>query len=333
VSRGLLALLVLIGIGGGTVLALTSADNESAAVGGPPAKGAEAGSWTTLTPGKYKRTEVGAARIGRHIYVVGGFEERGSSTSAAVERYDIRRNRWGRVSSMPVALNHPAAVAYQGRLYVTGGYRGRGDLSAPSRGLFRYDPATNRWSRLPSAPTPRAAHAAGVIGGRLHVAGGANESGALRSLEIYDIVRRRWSKGPDMSTMAREHVAGTVAGGQFYVLAGRASGQGNFRVAERFDPARGRWERLPDMAKARGGIAAATVDGQVVVLGGEEGAGTIGEVELFNPAKRRWSRLPDLATPRHGLGAASFERRVYAIEGGPEPGFHFSDKLEALDLP
>jgi N-acetylneuraminic acid mutarotase len=121
-----------------------------------------------------------------------------------------------------------------------------------------------------------------------------------------------------------------------YVLAGRAAGVGNFAVAERYLPGARRWERLPDMTTPRGGIAAATVGNRVVVLGGEqlgEGGATIKQVEVYDPAARRWSRLPDMRTPRHGLGAVSQGRRVYAIEGGPRPGFHFSNVLEALDVP
>jgi N-acetylneuraminic acid mutarotase len=175
-----------------------------------------------------------------------------------------------------------------------------------------------------------------VIGDKLYAAGGANAaSGALKTLEIYSFKRRRWARGPDMAT-AREHLAGAVAGrvggGAFYVLAGRAAGRGNFRVAERYLPAQRRWEQLPDMRKARGGIAAASVGGRVVVFGGEESSGTIREVEIYDPGTRRWSALPDMPTPRHGLGGVSREQRVYAIEGGPTPGFDFSNVLEALDI-
>lgn len=86
------------------------------------------------------------------------------------------------------------------------------------------------------------------------------------------------------------------------------------------------------MRKARGGIAAATISGHIVVLGGEESAGTIREVEMFDAREREWSRLPDLPTPRHGLGAVARNGHVYAIEGGDRPGFAFTNALEGLDL-
>jgi N-acetylneuraminic acid mutarotase len=299
--------------------------------GSRPMAPAAAPEWHTLTPAKLARTEVAAARIGRFIYVMGGFE-RSRATTAATERYDIERDRWTRVADMPVALNHAAAASYRGDVYVLGGYRGRGEIADETAALYRYDPDRDRWTAQPSMPTARGALAVGVIGHRLYAAGGATpQLGALKTLEVYDFARRRWRAGPDLG-VAREHVAGAVARGRFYVLAGRAAGAGNFRVAEAFNPRTRRWARLPDMRKPRGGIAAATVGGRIVVVGGEEDAGTIREVELFDPATRRWRRLPDLPTPRHGLGAVARDGRVYVIQGGDKPGFAFTNTLEALTL-
>ena len=307
--RPALAALVAAGLAAVVVAALAIGDDE------PPRGGrtAATGRWLPLASAGLDRTEVAAARIGRAIYVVGGFERRSGATTTAVERYDIRADSWRRVRSMPVGLNHATAVAYRGRLYVSGGYRGRRTLSSASRVLLRYDPRRNRWRRLRSAPTPRAAHAAAVIGHRLYVAGGANAGGSLRSLEIYDFRSGRWRSGPSFPGPARNHTTGIASGGRFYVLAGRDDR--NFTAAERYDPRRRRWQRLPDLGTPRGGVASARLrDGRIVVFGGEE----------LGPGGMR--------TPRHGLGGASLGNRVYAIEGGPQPGFHFSSAIEYLDV-
>lgn len=290
--------------------------------------------WTPLPDAPLARGEVGAARVGGSIYVAGGFSADGPTTSA-VERYDIGRRRWARVPPMPVGLNHPVAVAHRGNLYVSGGFAGERSLSEATRVLLRYNPRRRRWKRLPPAPTPRAAHAAAVIRGRLYVAGGANDSGSLRSLEIYDFARRRWSRGPDFAGPARNHTTGVASGGRFYVLAGRNAQ--NYTTAERYDPRRRRWESLPDMRTARGGIASVRLrDGRIVVFGGEEltpGGETIASVEMFDPRRRRWSTLPDLRTPRHGLGGAALGNRVFAVAGGVVPGFSVSPTIEFLDVP
>ncbi len=287
--------------------------------------------WAPLPPATLERTEVAAARIDRSIYVTGGFVPGGDSASA-VERYDIRRRRWSRVRRMPLALNHATAVAHRGRLYVHGGYEG--SLTQPTGALLRYNPRTNRWRRLPAAPTPPAPPAAAIVAERPSVAGGANDSGSLRSLEIYDVARRRWSSGPSFPGPARNHTTGVASGGWFYVLAGRDSS--NLAAAERYNPRRRLWERLPDLHTPRGGIASVRLhDGRIVVFGGEElspGGKTISEVELFNPRTRRWRALPDMLTPRHGLGGAALGNRVFALEGGAQPGFAFSNAIEFIDV-
>ena len=289
--------------------------------------------WTALPSALLARSEVAATRVGRFIYVVGGFEA--TRTSPAVERYDIRRERWKRVRDMPLAVNHPTAVAYHGDVYVHGGYTANLGLDGTTGALQRYDPSRNRWSRLPSSPTARAAQADAVIGHRLYAAGGANETGSLRSLEIYDFETRRWHRGPSFPPPARNHTTGVASGGRFYVLAGRDTE--NFTAAARYDPSRNKWERLPSLHTARGGIASARLsDGRIVVFGGEQlvpGGTTIAEVELFDPRSRRWSSLPDMRTPRHGLGGAALGRRVFALVGGPTPGFAFTRTIEYLDVP
>jgi N-acetylneuraminic acid mutarotase len=290
--------------------------------------------WNPLPPAALQRSEVGAARVGGSIYVVGGFGEDGTTTNA-VERYDIRQRRWRRVRPMPDELNHTVAVAHRGRLYVSGGYASESSLALPSLTLLRYNPERNRWTRLAPAPTPRAAHAAAVIGNRLYVAGGANESGSLRSLEIYDFAKNRWRSGPDFRGPARNHTTGVASGGRFYVLAGRDAQ--NYTSVDRYEPRSGRWLKPLEMATPRGGVASARLrDGRIVVFGGEDlspGGETIGEVELFDPRTGRWSRLPDMRTPRHGLGGAALGNRVFALEGGVIPGFSLSRTIEFLDVP
>ncbi|HEX5928042.1 MAG TPA: kelch repeat-containing protein [Solirubrobacterales bacterium] len=289
------------------------------------------GTWRALSEAGLERTEVGAARIGDSIYVVGGFVEP-SDTTAAVERYDIRRDRWQRAKPMPIAVNHPAVVAHRGFLYVYGGYT-EPTFGPVTAALQRFDPRSRRWTLLPASPTPRGAAALAARDGRLYAAGGVDDQ-ALATLEVYDVAARRWRPAPPMRT-PREHIAAVATGDGVYVFGGR-SGAGEHDTVERFDPARRRWVTLPPMNTARSGFAAVAVGGRPVVFGGEEltpGGTTIAEVELFDPRQRRWEPLPPLRTPRHGLGGAVKGMRIYALQGGPDPGFAFSAATEFLDVP
>lgn len=313
------------------ILALAAAGCGEDATDAVDAEAPAGAKWRTLRSSTIDRTEVAAARLGGAVYVVGGFAAPDGATSAIVERYDLRRNRWTQVAPLPVAVNHAAAVAYRGDLYVVGGYTAPSGLSRETSALQRYDPQTDTWTRLKDAPTVRGALAAGVIGHRLFAAGGAEDGRALNRLEIYSFTTGSWTTGPPMR-LAREHLAAVVHGGSLYVLAGRAAGRGNYAVVERYVPAKRRWLKVRRMRKPRGGIAAATVAGRIVVVGGEEGAGTIAEVESYDPRRHRWRFLKRLPTPRHGLGAVAYKGSVYVLEGGPTPGLSYSRRVEALRI-
>ena len=194
-----------------------------------------------------------AARIGRSIYVVGGFEKRSGLTTGALERYDIRTNRWTRLRSMPVGLNHPTAAAYRGKLYVHGGYTGRRDLIERHRAAVRLQPAHATAGRgCRSRPARGRRTALAVLGGRLYAFGGRNDSGEMRSMEVYDFKRRRWSAGPPMKGPARDHMTGVAAGGFLYALAGRER-RATTPPPSATTPSARRWQPLPSMRKARGG--------------------------------------------------------------------------------
>lgn len=299
--------------------------------------------WRPRRDSEIARTEVSAAAVGRYVYVLGGYAFGGSLTRA-VERYDTRRDRWRRVQPMPVAVNHAAAVSYRGDLYVLGGYTGTpfslgigtGGVADATAAFFRYDPGRNEWSRMPSAPTARAAMAATVIGHRLYVAGGGDSLRPLTQFETFNFRRRRWRSGPSMP-LATEHTAGTAAGGDFYVVSGRPNyGARTNSFVQRYRPQTRRWRRVADVEHGRGGFAAVTVCDRVIVFGGEDPRrgppGTVPEVERYHPRGDVWRPLPSMRTPRHGLGGVAVGDRLYALEGGDVTLLSITRTTESLDV-
>jgi N-acetylneuraminic acid mutarotase len=329
-------------IAGVVALAATTAIVFAASGGdaGAPADRAT-DSWAALAPSPLQRTEVGAARVGDRIYVVGGFISSGGTTGRMV-RYDISANRWAEVAPLPISVNHPGVAALDRRVYVYGGNLPQSQArERKSDRLYRYNPKRDRWTRLADAPTERAAMALVGIGDRLYAAGGYTETDFdVRALEIYDTERDRWTRGAKMPT-GRNHVGAARLKRTMVVTGGRPGDvNGGLTTVESYDPGRDRWSVLPPLATARSGHAAVAVGGlrggRIVVLGGEElgpGGTTIEQVELFDPRVGGWTALPDMLTPRHGLGGVAGGKRVYALEGGPQPGLAYSGSLEFLDLP
>src|SRR6185295_1861675 len=81
------------------------------------------GQWVDRAALATARQEVGAARIGGKVFVVGGLLANFQATSS-VEAYDIALDQWAPVAAMPAARDHMAVVAIGGILYVAGGFAG-----------------------------------------------------------------------------------------------------------------------------------------------------------------------------------------------------------------
>lgn len=286
------------------------------------------------------RDEPRTVAIGDSIYLVGGttgIEEIGTDryvldASDELTRFDPRSGRYAELAPLPRPLNHVGLTVYRGDIYVAGGY-GRLVDAKTSRAFFRYDPETDRWSRLPDMPVPRAAGAVGVLDDRLIWAGGARNSIARSEVYAYDFRTRRWSQLPSMRTR-REHVGEGVLDGKLYVLGGRAPKSQAVDTAERFDLRTGSWETLPPMPVPSGGLAAISLDDAVVaVSGGDDGAETVtGAIQEFDPVSDEWRLLPELRTARHGHGATAGEDGVWVFGGSDCAFFNPTDKVEYLAM-
>lgn len=281
--------------------------------------------WRGLAAAPSARTEVAAAVSGTNIYVIGGYRADGG-TVATVEVFDTATGRWSPGPELPVAVNHAMAAAVDGVVYAVGGYL---DGGAPSAAAYAL--SGEGWRRIADLPQARAAGTAVALGGRVYVAGGIGPAGLAGQMLVYDVAAGRWSAASGPPT-PREHLGGAGFAGRVYTVGGRAAGRGNLAAFEAYDPATRRWSALPDLPTARGGLAAAaTCAGGVVAVGGEARA-TFAEAELFDVATGRWRALPPLPTPRHGLGVVTVGTTLYTLAGGPRPGLHVADTLEAIDL-
>src|SRR6185503_12649524 len=102
-------------------------------------------------------------------------------------------------------------------LYAVGGRRLSPDKN--SAALERYDPADDRWERLPDMPTPRGGLGAAIAGGHLFAVGGETPTEALGKVESYSIAKERWSTAPPLR-IPRHGVAVAALDGSLYALGG-----------------------------------------------------------------------------------------------------------------
>jgi N-acetylneuraminic acid mutarotase len=229
----------------------------------------------------------GAQAIGGKIYIAGGLAGR-YETLPYLLQYDPAKDTWIRKRDVPVEGFAGVSGVINGKLYVltrcqnSYGYCSNPDYdisSGESRFFGAYDPATDQWTPLALPPGGRDHQhgAAGVIGGKLYVAGGRHTS----ALDIYDPATNQWTSGASMGSI-RGYTAGAAVAGKLYVIAGArfvynsdgtlASSDG-VTTTSRYDPATNAWTNLKTSPRGGGGLGAdrVVVGGQprIELVGGE----------------------------------------------------------------
>lgn len=284
-------------------------------------------SWSEGAAMSTARSEITATNIGDDIYVIGGFDLSGDALDV-VEVYNVKNDSWKSIAPLPKPLHHTAATSYGGKIYVVGGF-----ISAewiPSNQLFIYDPIKNEWTEGKPMPTPRGALTAIFVNGILYALGGQDEEGILNINEAYDPITDRWISKTPMPT-GRHHAASATVDNKIYVSGGRIAGSSplvNVNINEMYDTETEKWTTVEPMQSKRSGIAAASVNNNIFVFGGEDLTRTYGNNEKFDTQDGKWTSQEPMPTSRHGLAAVSINNRIFVIGGGPEPGLSVSNANE-----
>jgi N-acetylneuraminic acid mutarotase len=185
---------------------------------------------------------------------------------------------------------------------------------------------TGSWRTAMPAPTKRTEVTAAAVAGKLYLLGGFSAPKLSNVLDLaitdlveqYDTVTDQWSTVAPMP--AKLHHAGAVAVGErLYVVGGFTKSLLSVwhPVASLYvyHPASDTWVEGPPMPTARGALAVAEMDGQIVAVGGHGESDNTGAVELYDPVQEKWETLPSLPTARDHLAAAVWNGQLYAIGG------------------
>jgi non-specific serine/threonine protein kinase len=240
---------------------------------------------------------------------------------------------WQELAPAPEARSEVAAANVGGRIAVVGGFALRGTQAHTSARVDLYDPAVDRWTRLPDLPAPvnhAMAAARGrtlyVVGGYTPTAGGEHMTRASRA--VFALTLRRdgragragWRRLPSLP-VPRAAGGAAFVGDRLYVMGG-VRGQGRLvRAALVFDLSERRWRSQPGPAP-REHLGVAAHAGRVYVLAGRTaGFGSNRRTaEAWNTRTGRWERLPDLPTPHGGCSAAAVAGRVVVVGGEATDG-------------
>lgn len=196
--------------------------------------------------------------LGKDLYVAGGGQGQQDGI-AAVERYNIDRNRWDMIPGLPTPRSRLAVCAYQGKLWAIGGYS---RSAASNHAVVEiYDPHTGKWTKGPPLPAAKHGLGAAVLNQTIHVFGG--EPGQE---EHYVLQGNQWKRLAKLPRPMLFHGWGVVDN-KLYVMGGH--GNGVSRLVHEYDPVRKVWTRKGDMPVGRSRYAAAVVQRKIYAIGGE----------------------------------------------------------------
>ena len=231
---------------------------------------------------------------------------------------------WTTKASMPTARTGPAVGTINGKVYVAGGCCTQ---FFPPFGRFHnlevYDPVSDSWTT--NAPIPLAVYAApaGVLNGKLYVAGGqaSQTDGTNRAdLQVYDPVTDSWSTQTPLPFPSAAGAAGVITG-KLYVAGGmnppNTASVDDLRV---YDPLTDSWTTLAPMSVQRAVAVGGVVNGILYVAGGIDSAGTVlTSVEAYDPATNTWSNKASMPFVRSNPAGQVLNGKLFVV-GGSDGG-------------
>jgi hypothetical protein len=208
--------------------------------------------WRPASPAPIEsRSHPAAIWNGHEVLVWGGLSATGIPFADGAA-YDPAADRWRPMAPSPLNARVPLVAAWTGREVLVAGARpgaGRARWSTGGTDAAAYDPATDRWRRLPTMPVSLAEAVAAwtgsdliVYGGLATPPGGIDPAGGSRRARgaAYDPVRNRWRLLP-VAPLTSPFLTAAWTGRKFVAW-------DDARRAASFDPRSDRWGSVGGLA-------------------------------------------------------------------------------------
>jgi len=247
-----------------------------------------ANSWTDAGPLMVPRSGHTASLLQDGRVLLAGGENAGAPLNS-LEIFDPTTNSFTAATGVlsSARKNHAAAVLQDGRILVMGGFDGTNVLATSDL----YDPSTGQIVAGPMLDVARQQHSATtLLDGTVLIAGGNavaqdGSSQDLASAELYNPASGSFL--PVTATLATPrsaHLAFLLPHNNSVLIVGGTSGGTPVSSVELFMPWTSSFSATGSMATARVGAAGGSplsIDGLLVVAGGNSGTGTLASAEAY----------------------------------------------------
>lgn len=271
--------------------------------------------WQLSSPQPYKVAEGQGVAVGGKLYVFGGFDsQKGCCTpTARAHVFDPASATWQPLADLPPmngtghgGVTHAGIATDGSDIYLAGGYtsnrNGRGQIFG-TREVWRYNVASDSYTRLPDLPVARAGGQLEYLDGSLYYFGGTNQPRTEDTPELYilDLTEggAAWREGTPLPN-ARHHMGSAVLNGKIYAIGGQHGHDQRLTTqadVHAYTPKTDSWQQVADLPLAVSHIANSTfvMDGRIIVAGGEVAHGDpVADVFAYSPETDSWDALTPL---------------------------------------
>jgi len=242
--------------------------------------------WTKMAEAPLEMHHFQAVTYKDEIYVLGALTG-GYPHETPIPRiyiFNPQQNKWREGAEIPADRRRGSAGAtvYGDKIYLVCGITD-GHYDGHVTWFDEYDPATNKWRQLPSAPRARDHVSVAVADGQMVVAGGRLSTARIGKVldltvpevDIYNFKTNTWR-----TLLAAQNIP-----------------------------------------TQRAGNSAVALGSKIVIIGGESPQKLAhNQTEAFDVRTQTWSTLAPLQTGRHGTGAVVYKNKVYTAAGSANQG-------------
>jgi len=227
------------------------------------------------------------------VLIAGGGDGIGFLTSAEV--FDPRTEKFSLVAPLHVARTVSKAVLLgNGKVLIMGGYDTAPSSFSTTATTEIFDPRQGTWSLAAPMPTSLVFFTASVLlDGRVLVTGGeSNGTFGLTSVSLYSPVTDIWSVMSPLLMGRQTHTATTLYNGKVLIVAGndRVTPNNTVELYDVYAGASGQSSFAASIPGARVvHTATRLLDGNVLIVGGQDQSGFVLNAELYHWATQSWS--------------------------------------------
>ncbi|XP_077289476.1 kelch-like protein 25 isoform X2 [Arctopsyche grandis] len=168
------------------------------------------GDWEIIAPLLMAVSFHSASVIADKIYITGGeTSENGKTISSnKVQMYSVETNSWTYRAQMIQGRYNHSSVAFQGKLYVAGGF----DRQTSSRldSVEHYDPNANVWTAFTKLTQAASGISLGCFQNKLFSMGGFDGKNYLSDVWEYDETNKSWKASTSLSRKRSDAVANVI---------------------------------------------------------------------------------------------------------------------------